>query len=103
MENLLVIAIILLAGFWIDSISARDAAIAKGQDLTQRTNLQFLDESVACVRLRLGRNAKGHVQILRTYEFDVSANGGDRMHCHLVLLGRDLQSWYIPPYLQAVH
>lgn len=53
--------------------------------------------------LTFRRNAKGHVQILRTYEFDVSANGGDRMHCHLVLLGRDLQSWYIPPYLQAVH
>jgi len=103
LENILLIAIILLAWLWFDSISARDAAIAKGHDLTNRTHLQLLDESVACVRLRLGRNAKGHVQIQRTYEFDVSANGGDRMHCHLVLLGRDLQSWYIPPYLQAVH
>lgn len=103
MENLLLITIILLTLFWFNSISARDAAITKGQELTHRTNLQLLDESVACVRLRLGRNAKGHVQILRTYEFDVSANGGDRMHCHLVLLGRDLQFWYIPPYLQAVH
>lgn len=103
MENILLITIILLALLWFDSLSARDAAIAKGHDLTHRTNLQLLDESVACVRLRLQRNTKGHVQIQRTYEFDVSANGGDRMHCHLVILGRDLQSWYIPPYLQAVH
>ena len=103
MENQLLIAIFLLAWFWLDSLSARDAAIAKGQDLTHRTNLQLLDESVACSRLRLGRNSKGHVQILRTYEFEVSASGGDRMQCQLVLLGRDLQSWYIPPYLQAVH
>ena len=102
MENILLITIILLAWFWLDSISARDHAVTKGHDLSQRTSLQLLDESVACVRLRLGRNAKGHVQIQRTYEFDVSAKGGDRMHCHLVLLGRDLQSWYIPPYLQAV-
>ena len=103
MENILLIAMILVAWLWFDIISARDAAISKGHDLTKRTNLQLLDESVACVRLRLSRNPKGHVQIQRTYEFDVSANGGDRMNCHLVLLGRDLQSWYIPPYLQAVH
>jgi hypothetical protein len=102
LENILLITILLLAWYWLDSLSARDQAITKGHDLTQRTQLQLLDESVACVRLRLGRNVKGHVQIQRTYEFDVSANGGDRMHCHLVLLGRDLQSWYIPPYLQAV-
>jgi hypothetical protein len=103
LENLLLVLLVLLVWFWLDSLGARDTAIAKGHDLTERTNLQLLDESVACSRIRLGRNHKGHVQILRTYEFDVSANGGDRMHCHLVLLGRDLQSWYIPPYLQAVH
>jgi len=87
LENLLLISIILLAWFWFDSISARDAAITKGHDLTHRTNLQLLDESVACVRLRLGRNAKGHVQILRTYEFDVSANGGDRITATLFCWG----------------
>lgn len=103
LENLLLVLLVLLVWFWLDSLGARDTAITKGHDLTERTNLQLLDESVACSRIRLGRNHKGHVQILRTYEFDVSANGGDRMHCHLVLLGRDLQSWYIPPYLQAVH
>lgn len=103
LENLLLISLVLLVLFWFDSLGARDTAIRKGHDLTERTSLQLLDESVACSRIRLTRNHKGHVQIERTYEFDVSANGGDRMHCHLVLLGRDLQSWYIPPYLQAVH
>lgn len=103
LENLLIIMLVLLVLFWFDSLGARDTAINKGHDLTERTSLQLLDESVACVRLRLARNTKGHMQIQRTYEFDVSANGGDRMDCHLVLLGRDLQSWYIPPYLQAAH
>lgn len=102
MENILLISFILLAWFWFDSTSARDTAIEKGRDLTERVNLQLLDESVACVKTRFARNAKGQMQIQRTYEFDVSANGGDRMHCHLVLLGKSLQSWYIPPYLQAV-
>jgi hypothetical protein len=40
---------------------------------------------------------------LRTYEFDVSASGNDRLHCHLMLLGNQLGYWHIPPYLQAVN
>jgi hypothetical protein len=103
LENILLISFVLLAWLWFDSISARDIAIEKGRDLTERVNLQLLDESIACVKIRLARNTKGHMQIQRTYEFDVSANGGDRMHCHLILLGKSLQSWYIPPYLQAVN
>jgi Protein of unknown function (DUF3301) len=103
LENILFIAFIGLVWFWFDSVGARDTAISKGKDLTDRTNLQFLDESVACTRIRLARNSKGHVQILRIYDFDVSASGGDRMHCQLTLLGQDLHAWYIPPYLQAVH
>lgn len=103
MENILLLICLLLAWFWFDGISARDTAIEKGRDLTERVNLQLLDESIACVKIRFARNAKGHMQLQRTYEFDVSANGGDRMHCHLILLGKSLQSWYIPPYLQAVN
>ncbi len=103
LENILLISIILLVWFWFDGVSTRDAAIEKGRNLTERVNLQLLDESVACIKIRFARNSKGHMQIQRTYEFDVSANGGDRMHCHLVMLGKSLQSWYIPPYLQAVN
>ena len=103
LENFLILLLIALAWFWFDSIGARDTAIEKGRDLTDRTNLQLLDESVACTRIRFARNPKGHLHILRTYEFDVSASGGDRMHCHLILLGRELYSWYIPPYLQTIH
>lgn len=103
LEISLLIAVILTILYWFDSISARDLAIEAGRQLTNRTNLQLLDETVACSRVRLGRNQRGRVQLLRTYEFDVSANGADRMACQLTLLGRDLQSWHIPPYLQAVH
>lgn len=103
MEIFLLVVCILGAWFWFDSITAREAAIAKGQSLAERTQLQLLDETVACSRLWLGRNIRGHVQLLRTYDFEVSANGADRLSCQLTLLGRELQSWHIPPYLQAVH
>ena len=103
MEILLIVILIASAWFWLDSIGSREAAIQHGSALVDRTNLQLLDETVACTRLRLGRNSRGRVQLLRTYEFDVSAHGSDRMACQLQMLGRQLHSWHIPPYLQAVH
>lgn len=103
LEIFLIIVVVLTAWFWSDSVSVRELAIVKGRDLADRCSLQLLDETVACSRLWLGRNSKGQVQLLRSYDFEVSANGSDRLECNLVLLGRQLQSWHIPPYLQPVH
>ncbi len=103
MEIALIVILLALAWFWIDSLDKRERAISLGSELASRLNLQLLDESVVCSRIWLGRNRKGHVQLLRTYEFDVSASGDDRLHCHLMLLGNHLGSWHIPPYLQPVN
>ncbi len=100
MEIALIVILLALAWFWIDSLDKRERAILLGRELASRFNLQLLDESVVCSRIWLGRNRKGHAQLLRTYEFDVSASGDDRLHCHLMLLGNHLSSWHIPPYLQ---
>jgi hypothetical protein len=103
LEIFLLIVVIAAAWFWLDSIAVRETAINTGRDLVDRYDLQLLDETVACTRLRLGRNSRGRIQLMRTYDFEVSANGSDRLECNLVLLGNQLQSWYIPPYLQPLH
>ena len=102
-ETLLLILLILAAWFWLDSIAKREIAIGFGRDLASRCNLQLLDETVACNRLRIARDNRGHAQLLRLYEFDVSANGADRMQCNLQLLGKKLQTWHIPPYAQTLN
>lgn len=103
MENILFAFLLLAAWFWFDSISARERAISSSRELARRCGLQLLDETVACRRLRFGRNSRGRLQLMRTYEFEVSASGSERLSCQLVLLGADLQSWHIPPYLQPLH
>jgi len=103
MEIMLIIILLAIGWFWIDSLNKRERAILLGSELSARFNLQLLDESVACSRIWLGRNRRGHVQLLRTYEFDVSASGNDRLHCQLMLLGNQLGYWHIPPYLQPVN
>ncbi|HEY8117604.1 MAG TPA: DUF3301 domain-containing protein [Methylophilaceae bacterium] len=103
MEMFLLVTLILAGWFWFDSVTVREVAITTGRDLADRCGLQLLDETVACGKLRLGRNSRGHLQLLRTYDFEVSASGAERLQCTLVLLGKQLQSWHIPPYLQPLH
>ena len=102
-ETLLLALLILAAWFWLDSIAKREIAIQHGRDLAGRCNLQLLDETVACNKVRLGRDSQGHAQLLRLYEFEVSASGAERMQCNLQLLGKQLQTWHIPPYVQVLH
>lgn len=102
-EILLIILVVIMSWFWLDSIAKREIAITVGRDLASRWNLQLLDESVACNKIRLGRDQLGQLKFIRTYDFEVSADGQSRLGCHLELLGKHLLSWHIPPYLQPMH
>jgi hypothetical protein len=101
LEYFLIALLIATIWFWIDTISKRELAIQHGKNLSQQFNLQFLDETVACEKVKLKRNKKGQVAILRCYEFMVSSSTNDRIKCNLFLLGKNLHNWYIPPYINT--
>ena len=100
MELILIFILMAIAWFWLDSLDKRERAVLLGAELAARFNLQLLDETVACNKLWLARNSRGKVHFLRTYEFEVSASGSERLKCQLTLLGNQLSSWHIPPYIQ---
>lgn len=102
-ETILLIFILLIAWFWLDTIAKREIAIKIGRELASRCQLQLLDETIACKKIWFGRGDNGQIQLIRLYEFEVSADGRSRLSCHLQLLGKQLQNWNIPPYLQPVH
>lgn len=100
MEFALLALLMAIVWYWFDSMAKRERAILLGRELATRFNLQLLDETVNCKQVWLKRNARGHIQLLRTFAFEVSANGADRMPCHLTLLSNQLLDWHIPPYEQ---
>ena len=100
-ETILLAILIFGTWFWLDSISKREVATQYGRELASRFQLQLPDEIVACYMIHLGRDGHGHAQLLRFYEFEVSASGTERMQCSLQLLGKQLHTWHIPPYIQA--
>jgi hypothetical protein len=85
--------------FWYDSLRARERAIDLGRAACERDRLQFLDETVLCTRTRPARGVDGRVRLRRMYRFEFSDDGVNRRTGHLVLLGAELESLELEPFL----
>ncbi|MFM9912392.1 MAG: DUF3301 domain-containing protein [Methylophilaceae bacterium] len=97
-EIILLAAIILGGWFWLDGLSVHEVAINAGRQAAASNGLQLLDETVAVSRLWVARDAYGRLRFQRTYTFEVSDTGADRLSCTLILLGRKLEQIDIPPH-----
>lgn len=82
--------LILGAWFWLDSLRAREIACGISKEACESLGVQFLDGTVALQTLRTGRNAVGHLRLLRTYQFDFSDTGVQRDKGTISLLGIEL-------------
>jgi hypothetical protein len=83
---------------WLDSLRARERAVAAGRAACRRYELQFLDDTVSFTRLRLARDEAGQLKIARTYVFEFSDTGNNRRHGAIVMLGAQVQDLHLEPY-----
>ena len=87
-----------LVWFWFDSLSALEVARDAAKRVCGNANLQFLDDTVARISLRLVRDKSGRRVLCRTYRFEFSETGNSRLEGHLVLLGSKVKSITMEPY-----
>jgi hypothetical protein len=97
-EALAIILIVAGGFFWIDSLRARERALAAGRGACERYGVQLLDETVQFARLRLARDEEGRLRLRRTYTFEFSDTGNNRRHGAIVMLGGELQDLQLEPY-----
>jgi hypothetical protein len=97
-EGLAILALVGGMLFWLDSLRARERALAAGRSACERYSLQFLDDTVAFTRLRLARDDEGQVKIKRTYTFEFSDTGNNRRHGAIVMMGGRLEDVHMEPY-----
>lgn len=97
-ETAILVAMVLAALFWVDSLRARERALRAGRDACRRYELQFLDETVSFARLRLARDDDGRVRLLRTYTFEFTETGNTRRQGAIVMLGQQLSDVHMEPY-----
>jgi len=93
------LAIAALGWLWFDSMRAREAALAAGRRACARDGLQLLDETVECVSFRPVRDAAGRAALRRVYRFEFSDNGDNRRGGSIVVLGGEVESLTMEPFL----
>jgi hypothetical protein len=90
MDLLDLLGLLLLAGaawLWLDSLTAREVAVSAAKAACDSECLLLLDDTVAIVRLSLGRDADGVMRIRRVYGFEYSDTGNDRSSGSIAMLG----------------
>jgi len=86
--------LLLLAGFgvllWLDGARAREFATNLVQRYCRNRNMQFLDGTVALVRVGIRWTSSG-LRIRRMFRFDFSLEGVGRRAGHILMLGTRLE------------
>lgn len=89
--------------FWYSGRAAAETATVIGQRACTRAGVQWLDQSVHLLALRLRRGPDGWLGLERHYGFEYSTGGQDRHAGRIVLHGRRLVALAgpVPPPAQA--
>lgn len=88
-----------LVWLWYDSMRARERAVSAGKYVCERDALQFLDDTVQIVKLWPARNPDGRLVLRRTYRFEFSDDGAQRKGGIVVMLGAQIESLDLEPFL----
>jgi hypothetical protein len=95
--ELTALLIFLAAGwFWLDSLRSRDVALDGARRACEAEGVQLLDWTVAMKKIRLGRDEEGRRGFQRTYEFEFSDTGNNRIGGSITVLGRQLLALNLP-------
>ena len=97
-EFMLSALLLILAWLWLENQGVRERAIAIAKDFCTKEDVQFLDGAMVLVRMRLKRDALGRMAIARTYQFEFSDNGDNRLKGTIILLGKKLETLHLQPY-----
>lgn len=81
-----------IVGLWLDSLRAREAAIRAARAICAAEGVMLLDDTVAISGLKLARDEGARITLQRTYDFEFSDTGNNRLkgdmvlHAHRVVL-----------------
>ena len=86
------IALVLIVWFWADSLRTREHALRVCSRACKQINTQLLDETVALRRLSVARNAEGNAVWRRTYRFEYTVDGDQRLRGSVIMRGQNVET-----------
>ncbi|HEX6829627.1 MAG TPA: DUF3301 domain-containing protein [Burkholderiales bacterium] len=84
--------------FWYDSMRARERAVRLGRETCRRRGLLFLDDTVALDSIAFARSGGGRLILRRTYRFEFSDTGDNRLKGSVTLSGEKLELISLEPH-----
>lgn len=84
--------------FWMNGVHVLELARQAGREACIREGVQFLDDTVASISLRLARDTSGRRILQRTYRFEFSETGNSRIEGRVIMLGDHVESVTMDPY-----
>lgn len=76
------------AWFWLEGLMVREAAIRAARAACEADGLLLLDYTVAMSAMKPVRDENGRLHLQRTYDFEYSDTGNNRLAGSVVLRGR---------------
>lgn len=92
LDYIVFFTIVGLIWYWWNSVSAYEVAYAQAKAACARLGLQFLDDTLDVIKLRLCRHPHGYIQVCRVYEFEFSSDGNSRYKGYISLSGLKFES-----------
>ncbi len=89
---ILILSIVLIIWFWLDSARAREIATKVSAEACRLRGVQFLDQTVALRRIIPRWTTQG-IRLRRTYHFDYSDQGLERHSGRITLVGTALEEF----------
>jgi hypothetical protein len=95
-ELAIMVAGLAAAAFWFAGRRAAEHAVALGRQACANAGVQWLDQSVHLLAMRVRRGPDGWLGLERHFGFEYSIGGEDRHAGRIVLHGNRLQSLFGP-------
>ncbi len=97
MELVGILLLAALAWLWLDSLKAREAAVRAAREVCAAEGLMFLDDTVAIASLKPVRNDEGQIMLQRSYDFEFSDTGNNRLKGSVVMRGHRVMLLNVGP------
>jgi Protein of unknown function (DUF3301) len=87
-EVFMILGLAMILLLWVETMRSQEQARALGLRACRDAGVQLLDDTVALARVRLRRDARGHLAVYREYHFEFTTTGETRHAGEIALLGR---------------
>jgi len=95
--TLILVAVIGLL-YWLNASKGKEIARWVGKEACKEIGVSFLDDTVALVRVWIGKNDNGERHIFRCYRFEFTSDGSQRYKGEIIVSDKKLVNIELEPY-----